>query len=486
MVEDISYNDDVSNKFIFIEEKFEITDNTLFVIDTNYLLYTLQSYFFGEKYIDALNKKIDNLYIPYIAFMEFYRGKDRVIQQINGQIQSLPQAVSFSDTEKLLDLDDTFEESLYSTTFSDYNAYKNKVDHLKFESDELIEKYKSELVEELLPHVEQINNIFDNIKKNNKERIENSFVKAQDFREKAEKLTILLAKIINTDGVLGRAYSKGFFERETFIALLNYRYENEVPPGYKDKNKAKKVENKSDIDNFHIFGEILYPKESGDLILWLDTINYIQETKDKYDNVIIVTDDNKEDWLQRKYDKIHPNLKIEFYQKTGKNIDIMKTEDFILKFAEFNNKEKLLFTKDYESLRENEKDEELEDIKDYSIKFEFLGTSFSSDSQNQMMEQIITKISQQFDIYSKDIEHISCFSVVDKPEEMSPYDKYFISKDAKVVHINRRYSIYGKLKFIKQIFDVLSIEYDSIVFTGGFIKQYNSSYQEIWEETIAE
>ncbi|MEZ8709469.1 PIN-like domain-containing protein, partial [Vibrio alginolyticus] len=64
------------------------------------------------------------------------------------------------------------------------------------------------------------------------------------------------------------------------------RYENKVPPGFKDGNKGNKPE-----DSFFVYNSLSYEKQYGDLILWKQLI---EKAKDKdIDCVIFVTDDGK-------------------------------------------------------------------------------------------------------------------------------------------------------------------------------------------------
>lgn len=92
------------------------------------------------------------------------------------------------------------------------------------------------------------------------------------------------------------------------------RYSNNIPPGYRDNKKP---------------GEEKY----GDLLIWKQIISYINTLTEKKD-VIIVTDDVKEDWwLNHKGMKVpHPLLIEEFYKETGKKV-YFYTSDMFYKYA---------------------------------------------------------------------------------------------------------------------------------------------------------
>lgn len=455
------------HKFKLLEDNFEITENTLVVIDTNYLLYTLQSYYFGEKYIDALNKNIENLYIPYIVFMEFYNQKDRLVDHIKVQFQSLPGATGFSDHEELIDINDLSNNTLNNKTFKDFQLYQSRDDQIKYETDELIKNYREELKSEIKNSIDTINNKFTKLKNKYKNHIEETYIDSKKYTERANKLSDSLKDIINYEGVLGRMYDKDEFNNEKFSDILKWRYDNKIGPGYEDGLTEEKQQ----------FGTILYPKGSGDYILWMDTIEYVKKYSDEYTNVMIVTSDNKEDWYQKSHEKINPHLKVEFYMETGKNVEIMKTEDYILTFAQFTEEEKQKFTKDYASIKRDEKEGE---GSEYRTVFEILGQEFKVHSQNEMMVQIINKLNYEYQIHSHHLNKISCFL---KVNEMIDNKDYIHTADNKLFEINKTYNIYQKLIFIKQLFDNLDIEYEELEFTSGFIKQYESSFQEIWEQT---
>lgn len=89
------------------------------------------------------------------------------------------------------------------------------------------------------------------------------------------------------------------------------RFDNSIPPGYKDKDKAKQS------DNLFTFGGIKYQRHYGDLIVWKQLISHIKDKKIKH--IIFVTDDSKEDWWQITKGKttgFRPELIDEIYRET--------------------------------------------------------------------------------------------------------------------------------------------------------------------------
>lgn len=91
------------------------------------------------------------------------------------------------------------------------------------------------------------------------------------------------------------------------------RYENSIPPGYKDVNKKKEGAR-------HVYG---------DLILWLQIIDH---AKFYHKNVIFVGDDLKDDWWKKDKGRLNQpreELFKEFRDKAGTEIVFHTTKGFI-------------------------------------------------------------------------------------------------------------------------------------------------------------
>ncbi len=67
------------------------------------------------------------------------------------------------------------------------------------------------------------------------------------------------------------------------------RYENKIPPGFKDAEKASKGE-----DSYYYFDGLRFERQYGDLILWKQLL--LKASDENVDNIIFITDDSKEDW----------------------------------------------------------------------------------------------------------------------------------------------------------------------------------------------
>ena len=92
------------------------------------------------------------------------------------------------------------------------------------------------------------------------------------------------------------------------------RYDEEVPPGYKDKANKKNEGNRS-----------LY----GDLIVWNQLLKHAKTIPS---SIIFITDDRKEDWWYKFKGKTigpRPELIKEFKDETGKRINIYQADNFL-------------------------------------------------------------------------------------------------------------------------------------------------------------
>ncbi|MFT8632443.1 MAG: PIN-like domain-containing protein, partial [Liquorilactobacillus ghanensis] len=112
------------------------------------------------------------------------------------------------------------------------------------------------------------------------------------------------------------------------------RYEQELPPGYKDASK--------DDSHVRTFRNVWYHKKYGDLIIWNQILDYVKEN-DNLKNVVFVTEDKKADWMYIVHDKkIGPRieLKSELLSKADANLIMLDTNNFLMQVNR--NTEKLI------------------------------------------------------------------------------------------------------------------------------------------------
>lgn len=186
-----------------------------------------------------------------------------------------------------------------------YDDIKNILDKKKGEIEAKLNEYKRHPYLKSEELKIQIRSAFDSINKDI-QRLENAHPDYLESDPIWEKLThILLSKIgddfSNED--LEKIYKDG-----------KKRYDEEVPPGYKDKLVKKDSGNRS-----------LY----GDVIVWKQVIKYANSVPE---SIIFVTDDRKEDWWHKFKGKTigpRPELIKEFRDETQKRVNIYQADSFL-------------------------------------------------------------------------------------------------------------------------------------------------------------
>lgn len=213
------------------------SDNTIFILDTNILL-NLYSY----------RKETQN---------DFYK----LLEKLKGKIW-IPYHVMLEYHKNRLKTIANIEQS--NNNF--IKSYENKLSEfskIKFENeliDEIQNKSKS--------YLSEIKQLLDNGV---------SLDRTDTIYEEIMKLL-----------TIGDPDSKE--EIEKIIKDGEYRFKHKRPPGYADDTKDKGY--------FHM--GVCIPNKYGDLIIWEQIKKHVKKDT-SINNVIFITDDNKEDWV-RKYD----------------------------------------------------------------------------------------------------------------------------------------------------------------------------------------
>lgn len=259
-------------------------ENGIFVFDANTLI-NLYRYSDSTRkdFLLAVTKLKDKLFMPYQVGYEYHSNRHFVIDTLNNSYNTL-----------LISINDIFEKNM-TNLLNQYLRHPSiQINSIKKLKDDFLKKVGNELEKQIKNHPNFKNN--DEILIQLTELYENK-VGIQFTKEELKKI-----------------YSEG---RE--------RYEEHIPPGYKDlETKQKKGEQ-------HIFG---------DLIIWKEMILFAKKEKK---DIVFITDDRKEDWWTIENGKtIRPREELikEFYDLTGLRILIYNADNF-LHFA----KERKLVTK---------------------------------------------------------------------------------------------------------------------------------------------
>ena len=292
------------------EEINNAWNNGVFAFDANTLL-NLYRYSGGTRndFLAALQKVKKRLFLPYQAAFEFHSNRVGVIEGVER---------SYNELEEI------FKQNYEKSLRDEVNRFKRhpslKIDALKKLHDEFVE----EIVEEL----------------------ESQKAKHPNFKTDhtvLDKVTELFDKSVGDNipkSELEKIYKEG-----------KERYDNDIPPGYKDEKEKRK----KGLRN--VFG---------DLIVWRELISFSNKENQP---LIFVTDDRKEDWWRIENGRtIRPREELikEFFDETGIRILIYNADQF-LKFA----KERGLVPKIKDETIDEVKNIRIEDENKYSLLFNY-------------------------------------------------------------------------------------------------------------------
>lgn len=264
----------------FTDKEFEtLWREATIVLDANVLLnlyrYTKST---QEQMLRTLERYKERLWLPSQSAQEFFRNRKSTISDQMAIYNTLAKGLCQSDSRKKV---------------------LNEVSrHLHIDIDEL-----KHIVDECeKSRFERINEYLEKVKK-----------QEEDYFTKDTTLETILTLF---DNKVGEGFSK-----EEYLKACNEgkdRYKHNIPPGFKD------LKEKSDDPNS--------PSNAyGDYVFWKEIITYAEKNSE-VKSVIIITDDSKDDWWQKRSGKTigpWPEMIQEFITITGKNVWIYKPDSFL-------------------------------------------------------------------------------------------------------------------------------------------------------------
>lgn len=431
--------------------KQEDLEETLFVFDTNYFIYAFQSYSNGDSYIKALENKIDSIYVPFITYIEFLSNINSQTNLLKNDIKILEHYIN-SVSEKLNVIDiELIGQKIKSESFKTKSKSYDELNNLlKKDIEKIINKYVSESISEIESKCFEIE---ETLNKKLKEFADSTkdLPSVEEYEKKLENLTQRIDSLFQNPGVIGDMYTQEILSG--YISDMEERYSKDIPPGFCDADKG---------DSEKIFGTLNIPNKAGDLILWKDIINLLQfdtSKKEKFTKVVIVTNDGlsdkKSDWRKKlgKEIIVHEQLKIEFYQKTGKFLDLMKVEEFIEYFSmedEITKEHIVDEIKTYKKVYQS---------KEEKINFSLLNNKYSVNNQKEMMEQIFTTVVNVGNLEYKDLKYLPCIST--KHEKLTTiFDSYVeltLNEEFDIL-LGTRLNISDKLRYIHKLFVIAELD----------------------------
>lgn len=247
---------------------------TLFILDTNILL-NLYSYRKNtqEDFFRILEKLKDRIWIPYHVMLEYHRNRLKVINDKENTINDIIKWCKDMRLEFPNDLSEKKDEKSIPQIFKDFSR---KYPDLKDEWDKIKKDINNTFSKNKESYIERIKQVTDN------------GVGIKNHDKVYDSLKNILKNI-------GTAYDEKFIENIKEIG--KERYSHKRPPGYKDVSKDQ------DEDNVYYHNGCAIPYKYGDLIIWEEIKRYANNENNsfKIQNIVFVTDDNKDDWVQKHY-----------------------------------------------------------------------------------------------------------------------------------------------------------------------------------------
>ena len=221
--------------------------NTIFIFDTNVFL---NIYSYKEKtredFFSSLEQLKDNIWMPFHVGLEYQRNRLDIISKAKGIFRKAK--------KQLNDIKGLEEKDAIKIITDRFPSLLKNTSELSKAIDRLIDDYENKL-----------------------DKLDSKQPCVRSHDEIREKLNELFSNKVGAEpnqDIINNIENEGV-----------ERYESDIPPGFKDKNKE---------GEFH-YGGVKYKNKYGDLIIWKQIIEYVKSNKDIV-NVIFVTDDTKKDW----------------------------------------------------------------------------------------------------------------------------------------------------------------------------------------------
>ncbi|MEQ9100775.1 MAG: PIN domain-containing protein [Imperialibacter sp.] len=259
------------------EEEKELFEKGHIVFDSSALL---SFYGYSERISEEYFNKVfetlkGRLWLPAQVIYEFEKNREKVITKPKGEYQNLTKSNGRKDGGYLESIQNDID-LIRKNTKSIHGQIKTlaertiKDDKHPYISQKYISEFK-DVLKAFESNIEILNQGYENLLNDTEKQIEEK-IKELDEKSSSDNFRERLDKYFDH----GKPYS--YVQMLEFIKEGQFRYENEIPPGYKDEKEK--------------IGFQMY----GDLLLWFQIIDY---AKDKKKPIIFVTNDVKEDWWQQ-------------------------------------------------------------------------------------------------------------------------------------------------------------------------------------------
>ena len=264
----------------FYLDSLEMSDlkrrqKNLIIFDSNFLLDILRlPTEIAEKYLEAIDKVKEHIFIPYLVGVEFNFNKKRVkietlenVKVYKDQISSLLHV----ETEKIY-------ENLCESLLKEDNVkfLNNKVHKKQIHSNtkDKLESFRQELLEKQEHIIKELHQTID-----------------EKYSKDLDELTAKVIELIG-DSVAPKRNQEWFDEVQK---KGDKRYNNEIPPGFNDRKDKEGL--------IRTYSDISYDTQYGDYIIWEEILHEVASRAHNVgEKVIFVTSDGNSD---KKYDLMY-------------------------------------------------------------------------------------------------------------------------------------------------------------------------------------
>ena len=351
----------------------KLWENATFVFDTNFLLDLYRvSHSTAEDFLNILQQIQSRIWLPYQVADEFFRHREEIIDDESASFQ-----------KALLALEKWKEKQQSFSSLKGLFSQAGRIVAAEVES--LFSEQKNYL------------DAVDNVEKVFREKIEK--IKSDHSSPNSDEDSILKKLLLLFDSKVGQPFDKQ--KLPDLYKEGEDRYKISKPPGFKD---AQEKEDE---------------RKYGDFILWKQILEF---AKKESRPIIFITRDNKEDWWNKKNNKIispHLELRREFQEYVQQPFWMYQTQDFLAEA-----KKQLMVEIDPRSI------EETNTIADIQ---------FVDEQEGETLKQAIEKI--------------QILNVVKAIEQMKMPNSEFMKTFEQIIDPTPGQKLIGQIKAFEQIID---------------------------------
>ncbi|WP_330440562.1 PIN-like domain-containing protein [Micromonospora sp. NBC_00821] len=267
----------------------------LVVLDANTLLHLYRvTRAAREQVLSTLARVEERLWVPHQAAVEFHRNRLEVVNGKMARFKEMRSTLSQASSDAVSNLRKSVirlvEFRQYNMADRDWDPQEHGLD------EESIQKRLDGLMDSALAELKALQDEHD---------IRPGDVAIED--------PVLQRLDVITRGKLGRPYSQRHL-MEIVGEAIDFRFPNEIPPGYKDAEKKSPY------------------RAAGDYVLWRQVLDRASE-EPRHGLIVLVTNDVKSDWwiLDKNGEPIEarPELRQEMFECTGAQLRLLTLSGFL-------------------------------------------------------------------------------------------------------------------------------------------------------------